>query len=152
MLHYSFVTLRFVFLPKDRWTHQAHLAAGFWYLNKFSPDEALSIIRERIQRHNESVGTANTDNSGYHETLTCLYMSAITAHISLHRNVPFDESLDFLLKSPLLDKVWPPKYYSKEHLFSVLARREWVEPDLQPIEVEAAHNKPLKNDAVNGAF
>ncbi|MES2605613.1 MAG: hypothetical protein V4603_11805, partial [Pseudomonadota bacterium] len=57
-------------LPKARWTHEGHLVAGFWYASKFPLAEALPIVRERIKRHNESVGTANTDSGGYHETIT----------------------------------------------------------------------------------
>jgi hypothetical protein len=120
-------------LPKARWTHQAHLTAGFWYLHKHEPDAALDIIRERIQRHNESVGTANTDNSGYHETITWLYMRAIALHISRHKTLPFADSLAALLASPLGDSKWPLKHYSHERLFSVAARRHLVEPDLQPL-------------------
>jgi hypothetical protein len=118
-------------LPKARWTHQGHLTAGFWYLNKHEPNEALNIIRERIRRHNESVGTVNTDSSGYHETITRLYMSGIAAHVSLHRNVSFEESLALLLACPLGESAWPLRYYSRNRLFSVTARREWVEPDLR---------------------
>lgn len=103
----------------SRWTHHAHLISAFWYLNKFSPEVALRTIRARIQRHNDSVGTANTDNSGYHETLTRLYMSAIESHIALHKHLSFEDSLDLLLKSALSDKAWPLEYYSKDVLFSV---------------------------------
>lgn len=120
-------------LPKSGWTHQAHLIAGFWYANKHEPNEALNIIRERIQRHNESVGTANTDSSGYHETITRLYMSAIATHIALHRNAGFEDSLALLLASPLGESAWPLTFYSRELLFSVAARRDWVEPDLKPV-------------------
>ncbi|MEM7535068.1 MAG: hypothetical protein AAF639_23030, partial [Chloroflexota bacterium] len=35
--------------------------------------------------------------------------------------------------SPLMDKDLLFRFYSKELLFSVSARREWVEPDLQPL-------------------
>ena len=52
-------------LPKERWTHTAHLVAGFWYLSRSDMTQALDTIRTRIRRHNESVGTANTDTGGY---------------------------------------------------------------------------------------
>ena len=54
-------------LQKSRWTHQAHLLVGLWYLSRHEPAEALAMVRERIRAHNESVGTPNTDRSGYHE-------------------------------------------------------------------------------------
>jgi hypothetical protein len=69
-------------LPKSRWTHQAHLVVGLWYLSHHSPAEALSIVCQRIRAYNETVGTANTDTSGYHETMTRLFLHGIAAHIS----------------------------------------------------------------------
>jgi hypothetical protein len=118
-------------LPKRRWTHQAHLVAGFWYLSRYGMPEALDTVRRRIRSHNESVGTANTDHSGYHETITRLYMAAIAAHIEQHGDMPFERSLAALLASPLGSSDWPLNYYSRERLFSIEARRHWVEPDLR---------------------
>ena len=118
-------------LPKARWTHQAHLLAGFWYLSKHPPHGALDILRERIRAHNESVGTANTDNGGYHETITRLYLDGIGAHRARHSSASFENSLLLLLSGPLADRNWPLNYYSRERLFSVTARRKWVKPDLQ---------------------
>jgi len=120
-------------LSKQQWTHQAHLTAGFWYLTA-SPSTALGTIRHNIKAHNESVGTANTDTGGYHETITRLFLAGIAAHIAAHRDVPFEQSLHLLLASELGHSGWPLTYYSRERLFSVAARRDWVEPDLQPME------------------
>jgi len=117
-------------LPKTRWTHHAHLAVGLWYLSHHAPDDALSIVRRRIQAYNEAVGTANTDSSGYHETLTVLFLRGITTHIAAHSDKSLTESLALLLQSPLANKDWPLAFYSRERLFSVTARRQWVEPDV----------------------
>jgi hypothetical protein len=92
--------------------------------------QALDNIRTRIRSHNESVGTANTDTGGYHETITRLYMRAIAAHIALHEALPFERSLAALLASPLAKSDWPLSHYTREHLFSTYARHNWVEPDL----------------------
>ena len=121
-------------LPKSRWTHEAHLLVGLWYLWNHPPDDALDIVRRRIRAHNEAVGTANTDNSGYHETVTCIYLKGIAAHMAQHANMSLPDSLALLLKSPLASKDWPLAYYSSERLFSVVARRRWVSPDLPPGE------------------
>lgn len=120
-------------LAKANWTHHVHLTAGFWYLHKHVPGEALALIRTRIKRHNEAVGTANTDSSGYHETLTRLYLAAIASHMRLHQAQSFESSLSLLLSSPLADSSWPLQFYSRARLFSVTARHQWVEPDLQPL-------------------
>jgi hypothetical protein len=39
-----------------------------------------------------------------------------------------------LLATPMGDKAWPLGFWSRERLFSVAARRGWVEPDLAPLE------------------
>jgi hypothetical protein len=120
-------------LPRARWTHRGHLVAGFWYLSLHPFDEALGIVRARIRRHNEAVGTPNTDSNGYHETITRLYLLGICTHRAAHEELPFERSLAALFASPLADSSWPLTFFSRERLFSVEARRDWVEPDLRPV-------------------
>ena len=117
-------------LPKARWTHEAHLVVGLWYLTHYAPDEALTLVRERIRAHNEAVGSANTDSSGYHETITRLYLRGIEAHILAHTDESLPNSLALLLQSPLAHKEWPLSFYSRERLFSMAARHGWMEADL----------------------
>lgn len=76
--------------------------------------------------------TPNTDSSGYHETITRLYLLGIARHHALHAAVSFDESLALLLASPLGESAWPLQFYTRGRLFSVEARRNWIEPDLAP--------------------
>jgi hypothetical protein len=120
-------------LPKHRWTHHAHLVVGIWYLTHHAPDDALCIVRQRIRAYNESVGTANTNSSGYHETLTHFYLHSITAHIQAHSKESLKDQIALLLQSPLADKSWPLSFYSHGRLFSEAARHGWLEPDLSPI-------------------
>jgi len=119
-------------LPKSQWTHHAHLLVALWYLSHHSFDEALDILRTRIRAYNDSVGTPNTDNSGYHETLTSLFFQGVQAHIARYRNEPLPVMLATLLQSPLGSKEWPLCFYSHAQLTSVAARHHWVEPDIQP--------------------
>lgn len=121
-------------LPKDRWTHAAHLAA------------TLRLVRTRdaglerdlpgiIQTYNVSVGGVNDDQSGYHETITQAYLAAIRAFVAaLPPGTRDAEAVARLLSAPMGDKAWPLTYWSRERLFSVEARRGWVEPDLRPLE------------------
>lgn len=118
-------------LPREHWTHQAHLVAGFWYAQRLGMPGALEEIRGRIRAHNEAVGTPNTDEDGYHETITRLYMTAIADHVARHRQLSFTESLQALLDSPIAGSHWPFGYYSRERLLSVAARRGWLAPDLK---------------------
>lgn len=121
-------------LPKPRWTHHAHLLVGLWYVARHSPEDALSIVRQRIRTYNDATGTANTDSSGYHETLTRFFLRGIADHILAHGSESLPSSLALLLQSPLARKDWPLSFYSRERLFSAAARHEWLEPDLMPNE------------------
>lgn len=134
-------------LQKSRWTHHAHLLVGLWYLSRHSPDEALLIVRQRIHAYNEAVGTANSETSGYHETLTHLFLRGIAAHISAHSREPLPESLAQLLDSPLASKNWPLTFYSRERLFSITARRQWLEPDLAPLKSNDVFNHALRGSS-----
>ena len=125
-------------LAKARWTHHAHLAVALWYLARHPFAEALGIVRKRIRGHNEAVGTANTDSEGYHETLTRLFLRGVAAEMARHRGEALPEVLAAVIGSPLGEKTWPLRFYTRERLFSVEARRGWVEPDLMALE-DAVH-------------
>lgn len=116
-------------VPRLEWTHQAHLMAGYWYTRRLGAEAALEELRTRIRQHNESVGTPNTDQGGYHETITRLYVEGIAQHLAETADDSFEGSLRKLLSSPLAESRWPLRFYSEQRLFSVQARREWVEPD-----------------------
>ena len=122
-------------LPKPAWTHAAHLRVGLWHVRRFGADLAVDLLRERIRRYNEAVGTANTDTSGYHETLTVFYVKVIDAFVAAdaaRQDEPAD-TLEPRLFEAVGDRELPLRYYSRECLFSTGARRQWVAPDLQPL-------------------
>ncbi len=120
-------------LPKREWTHEAHLRAGLWHVHAHGAVAALELLRKRITLYNESVGTQNTDTSGYHETLTRFYVTVIDRFLATaDRSMDLDELARALLAA-CGDRKLPLHHYSEGKLFSVVARRSWVEPDLRPI-------------------
>lgn len=121
-------------LPKAEWTNAAHWAVAIWLI-RARPD----IMPERdmpdiIRHYNLSVGGENTDSAGYHETITQASLLAARAFLAKR---PADEPLHIshaaLMTGPLGNKQWALAYWSKERLFSVEARRNWVEPDKGPL-------------------
>ena len=57
-------------LPRSEWTHAAHFAVALWLL-RHHPDLANAEgMAPMIRAYNDSVGTPNTDSSGYHHTIT----------------------------------------------------------------------------------
>jgi hypothetical protein len=120
-------------LPKAEWTHEAHLRAGLWHVHAHGAVAALPLLRRRISAYNESVGTANTDTSGYHETITRFYVTVIDRFLSTADHTLELDALAWQLLAAYGDRRLPLHHYSEGRLFSPVARRSWVEPDLRPI-------------------
>jgi hypothetical protein len=119
-------------LPKPEWTHAAHFAAAFWLLRR--PDmHALRDMPGFIRAYNEATGVPNTDTGGYHETITIASLRAATAWLAAHPHVPLHEALNALLASEYGRSDWLLSYWSKPILFSVTARKVWLDPDLKPL-------------------
>lgn len=121
-------------LPHDLWSHEAHLKVGIWHLLNYSFDEALKLLRKRIRAYNDCNGTPNTDDSGYHETVTRFFLILINERLQQGFSKSGNEaSVNELLES-LADPQLILGYYSKAVLFSVDARRTWIKPDLRPLD------------------
>ncbi len=117
-------------LPKSGWTHAAHFAAALWLLRDRG-DAAFHAMPPLIRAYNESTGVANTDSSGYHETITRASLRLARAWLAERSCMPLHAALAELLAGPHGRSDWPLTYWSRERLFSVAARRSWVEPDLR---------------------
>lgn len=120
-------------LPKPEWTHEAHLAACAWLVLE-RPDVVLeSELPGIISAYNVAVGGENTDTAGYHETLTQLYIIGVRRFLGGCTCEGLLGKVNALLSSEMAQRSWPLRFYSRELLFSVAARRGWVEPDLAAI-------------------
>jgi hypothetical protein len=118
-------------LPREEWTHEAHLAATIYLLTKRSDIDLDAELPRIIRRYNESVGGVNDDTQGYHETITRTFLHGARLFLS---EADLSDSLselanEFIL-SPMGRRDWPMRFYSAERLFSVEARRHFVSPDL----------------------
>jgi len=117
-------------LPKPEWTHRAHFAAALWLIEECAPGEAERMLPSLIRAYNEATGTANTDTSGYHETITQASLRAARAFRAERADLPLFAVCNELMASPLGRSDWILVHWSRERLFSVEARRVWVAPDL----------------------
>ena len=119
-------------LPKPEWTHAAHFAAAVWLLRRPGVD-AFAAMPGLIRAYNEATGVANTDSEGYHETITIASLRAARAWLADRPAEPPGVALAGLLASPFGRSDWPLGYWTRPRLFSVEARRGWVDPDLRPL-------------------
>jgi len=120
-------------LPKSDWTHAAHFATTIWML-AYRPE--LDVSRDlpgMIRAYNEATGGANTDTSGYHETITQASLRAARAFLAGSPQRAIFLTCNALMASPLGKSDWILAYWSRERLFSVEARRAWIDPDIQPL-------------------
>jgi hypothetical protein len=122
-------------LPASLWTHQAHLEVALWYLLHYSREEAKQRMHEGIFQYNIAMGGKNTDQSGYHETITLFYLEALERFLKdICKSLSFRRLVNDLIDSRYTDKNLPFEYYTKELLMSAQARREWVVPDKKKLD------------------
>lgn len=121
-------------LPRPDWTHEAHLAACLWLLRDRADIHPEHQLPDIIRSYNASVGGVNSDSEGYHETITQAYVRLIRLWLSGNdRGGPLAGLVNALLCSPLGARDALLRHWSAERLFSVAARRSWVDPDLLPL-------------------
>ena len=121
-------------LPRAEGTHAAHFAVALWLLRHRPQLADAEGMGPLIRAHNDSVGTPNTDSSGYHHTITAASLRVAAGFAArFGATAPLSEILAALLASPAGRSGWLEAYWSCERLFSVAARRGWVEPDLAPL-------------------
>jgi hypothetical protein len=118
-------------LSRPEWTHEAHLAATTYLLLRRTDVDLDAELPNIIRRFNESVGGVNSDTEGYHETITRTFLTGVRLFLAEPRDgEALHEIVNGLLLSPMGRRDWPLRFYSRERLFSVPARRNFIGPDL----------------------
>jgi hypothetical protein len=117
-------------LPHVEWNHGAHLTVAFWYLSRLDLAQATERIRSGIVHYNDCQGTANTDHSGYHETLTRFWIGVVVKFLDAvdSQQVELDGVNQLLESYAGRSGLWR-EYYSFDLIRSVESRRQWIEPD-----------------------
>ncbi len=119
-------------LPREAWTHEAHLGACLWLLTERPDIDVDAQIGTIIRRFNESVGGVNDDTQGYHDSITRAYVAGVRFFLSETSATGLAARVNAMLRSDVGRRDWPLRFYSRDLLFSVAARRGFVEPDLAP--------------------
>jgi hypothetical protein len=121
-------------LSRSEWTHEAHLAATTYLLLRHPEIDLEKELPGIIRRFNESVGGVNSDTEGYHETITRVFLQGVRLFLSeADVSEPLHELVNELLLSPMGRRDWPLRFYTSGRLFSVEARRRFVEPDIRAL-------------------
>jgi hypothetical protein len=118
-------------LPKSAWTHAAHFASTMWLISHHGRIFVARELPGFIRAYNEAIGGVNSETSGYHETITQASIRAADAFLASSPPRPLFATCNALMASPLGKSEWLLDYWSRARLFSVEARRVWVDPDMQ---------------------
>ena len=121
-------------LPKPAWTHAAHVAMAAYFAFDHAADTTFAIMKTGILHHNTSVGTPNTEDNGYHETLTRFWAGEIGTFI---RTGHYPSRLDAVRAAVAEfggDRDRFRQFYSFDVVRNRRARREWVAPDMEPLK------------------
>jgi hypothetical protein len=117
-------------LPKERWTHGAHLLTGACYVHGLGQTAAIEKMRACVKRYNEAVGGKNTETSGYHETITIAWIKLLDGLRREAGDVGRAEFARLAVERFAGDKEIFGRYYDFDLVGSIEARRSWVEPTL----------------------
>jgi len=120
-------------LPKPEWTHGAHVATAANYLFESNAETILPLMRSRISAYNLAVGGANTETSGYHETLTRFWLLIVEELLRQRRPASRLEAARVAVAVFGQARTLHTLYYSGDVVKDSAARREWRAPDLLPL-------------------
>lgn len=122
-------------LQKADWTHAAHLTVGLYYCFHYPLKTAKNLMSDGICWLNDAHGTPNTESSGYHETLTFFWLKTVADFLAERGREKGLANLANELIASCNNTKLPLRFYSRELLFSVEARMNYVEPDLNQNQI-----------------
>jgi hypothetical protein len=122
-------------LPKDEWTHEAHLMVGLHHATTYGA-AALIHLRENISKYNEATNVINSTTSGYHETITHFWLWAVQQYCQKDGVLLFNQETldDMLWTEELAERNLWLEYYSKDLMLSTAARMSLAMPDVKELD------------------
>lgn len=120
-------------LTRQEWTHRAHVGVAASLVVTEGAEEALRCMRATIPRLNESQGSVNTSQSGYHETLTVFWIRILAQFLGrlparFSRLDKVTAAVEAYGEIRRMDRA----FYEIDVLASEQARRAWVAPQVGP--------------------
>jgi hypothetical protein len=121
-------------LPKERWTHGAHLLAGACYVHRMGQAAAMDHMRSCVRRYNEAVGGKNTATSGYHETITVFWIKVLDALLLRAQPIARAKFAALAVERFAAQRDLFRRFYDFDVIASTEARAEWIPPTREEIE------------------
>jgi hypothetical protein len=114
--------------------HREHCLASACLIIDHPTADWERELPDIIRRYNLAMGGANTDEAGYHETLTQFFLGEIRRFLAAHAALKPAAACPALLDSPIARKDHALTFYSHERLHSRAARLRLIAPDRVPID------------------
>ena len=108
------------------------MGTAAYYAFELKAEALFERMKAGIIHHNESVGTPNTEDNGYHETLTRFWTETIGEFV---RTRHFSSRFEAVKNATQVfgeDRDRHRLYYSFDVVRDRRARREWIKPDREP--------------------
>jgi len=122
--------------PGADFHHREHLVTTVYLLWTFPHRDWRRDLPDLIRRYNVSQGGQNTDTSGYHHTITIFYIDLVAKTLALEPHLDLVQMCRRILDGPASTKDLMLRYYSRELLYSVEARKNCMMPDKEEIDFE----------------
>ncbi len=123
-------------IAREDWHHREHLVVALvYFLETESVSQAIEKMRAGILNYLRAIKADLGEEHPYHETLTVFWITVIAGFLRKNKKMNLTENVDAVLNR-FSDKDLPLQFYSRECLFSELARKEYLEPDRQPLFID----------------
>jgi hypothetical protein len=120
-------------VSRDDWKHAEHLVVALYYVSRYDLETATEKMRNGIFKLlTEGFGVDLSNDMPYHETLTIFWMRTVANFNAATNGAALSDKIRDVVER--FDKDYPLRFYSREYLFSDVARAAFVEPDLEPID------------------
>lgn len=118
-------------IARGVWKHAEHLTVALHYLSLHDLETATIKMREGIFKLLTDGFKVDLEKEmPYHETLTVFWMRTVADFNAAKNGSSILEKVNELVAT--YDKDHPLKFYSREFLFSDVARARFCAPDLEP--------------------
>ena len=116
-------------IGRDEWKHAEHLLVALHYVESLGLEAATNKMRNGILNLLSKGFNVDLEKEmPYHETITVFWMRTAYAFLLMTPSLSSLERTNALVAG--FDKEFPLRFYSRELLFSEVARAEYVGPDL----------------------
>jgi 3-hydroxy-9,10-secoandrosta-1,3,5(10)-triene-9,17-dione monooxygenase reductase component len=119
-------------LPKSQWSHGAHVAVAAYFAFDHTPEVAFEKMKAGILHFNTCVGTKNTEDMGYHETLTRFWSETVGTFVRAGQFASRLETVRRAVHRFGEDRDRHRLFYSYDVVRDPTARRTWRAPDRHP--------------------